>query len=177
MKIKQILFSLYSYLFNLFYLVMEILPPLFRHVIFKMMFKKYGGNNNIDYKTFFRYPSKITIGSNVWINRGCQLYGSFYIKDAKIILGDNIALGPNVVIFSASHDYRFLDLPDVARSVIIKNNVWVGGNSTILPGVIIEEGCIIGAGSVVTKSIPPYSIAVGNPAVVIKRREMINDSI
>ncbi|WP_419874592.1 acyltransferase [Candidatus Pristimantibacillus sp. PTI5] len=153
------------------------MPPFVRQVIFKVIFKGFGKNNNIDYKTYFRYPSKIKIGNNVWINRGCQFYGSYHIKEAEIILGDNIALGPNVTIFSASHDYDYLNLPDTASSVIIKNNVWIGGNSTILPGVVIEEGCIIGAGSIVTKSIPPYSIAVGSPAVVIKRREIKSDTI
>ncbi|WP_051286803.1 acyltransferase [Paenibacillus taiwanensis] len=177
MKIKRFLFGLYSYLFNLFYIILDLLPPFIRQVLFKIMFKKFGKDNNVDYKTYFRYPSKIRLGNNVWINRGCQIFGSFHIKDAEIIFGDNVALGPNVTIFSASHDYKYLNLPDTAGSVIIKNDVWIGGNSTILPGVVLGEGCVIGAGSVVTKSIPPYCIAVGNPAVVIKRREINNDSI
>jgi len=142
-----------------------------------MLFKKYGTSNNIDYKTYFRYPSKISIGNKVWINRGCQLYGSFHNKETEIILGNNIALGPNVIIFTATHDYRHLNLPDKAESVVIEDNVWIGGNTTILPGVIIGEGSVIGAGSIVTKSIPPFSIAVGNPAVVIKRREITSDNV
>lgn len=174
---KRFLFSTYSYLFNIFYIILEVLPPFLRELIFKLMFKKYGVKNNIDYKTYFRYPSKIKIGSNVWINRGCLLFGSYHIKEAEIILGNNIALGPNVTIFSASHDYKFLNLPDTAESVVIEDNVWIGGNSTILPGVVIGEGSIIGAGSIVTRSIPPYSVAIGSPAVVVKRREIVDDSI
>ncbi|SMG46758.1 acyltransferase [Paenibacillus aquistagni] len=177
MKIKRFLFGLYSYLFNLFYIFLDLLPPFLRYAIFKIMFKKFGKDNNIDYKTYFRYPSKITLGNNVWVNKGCQIFGSFHIKDAEIIFGDNIALGPNVTIFSASHDYKFLNLPDTARSVVIEDNVWIGGNSTILPGVVIGEGSIIGAGSIVTRSIPPYSVAIGSPAVVVKRREIVDDSI
>ncbi|MFF2091719.1 acyltransferase [Paenibacillus sp. NPDC058174] len=177
MRITKILFSTYSYLFNLFYLLMEVLPPVIRSVVFKIAFRKYGKNNNIDYKTYFRYPSKISIGNGVWINRGSQLFASYFIKDAEIILGNNVALGPNVIIFSASHDYNYLNLPDTAGSIVIGDNVWIGGNSIILPGVVIGEGCVIGAGSVVTKSIAPYSIAVGNPARVIQRREIIDDTI
>lgn len=167
---KQFLFSSYSYLFNLVYLVLEILPPAVRNLIFKLIFKKYGKKNNIDYRTYFRYPSKICIGNQVWINRGCQLFGSYYKKEVGIIIGNNVAIGPNVVIFTATHNYQYLDLPDEAATVTVEDNVWIGGNSTILPGVTIGEGCVIGAGSTVTKSIPPYTIAVGNPAVVIKRR-------
>lgn len=101
------------------------------------------------------------------------MFGSYHIKEAEIIFGDNIALGPNVTIFSASHDYKYLNLPDTAKSVVIGDNVWIGGNSTILPGVVVGEGSIIGAGSIVTRSIPPYSVAMGNPAVVVKRREIV----
>lgn len=172
MKIKMVLFSWYSYFMNLFNTGMEILPPFIREIIFRLMFKKYGKNNNIDFKTYFRYPTKISIGSNVWINRECQFYASHFIKDAEIVIGNNIAFGPGVTIFSAGHDYTRIDLPDTAQSVIIKDNVWIGGRTIILPGVIIGEGCIIGAGSVVTKSLLPYSVAVGNPAKVIKRREI-----
>jgi acetyltransferase-like isoleucine patch superfamily enzyme len=87
-----------------------------------------------------------------------------------IILEDNVVLGPGVVIFSSTHDYNFLALPDISAPVKICRYVWVGGKSIILPGVVIGEGAVIGAGSVVTKDIPPYCVAVGNPAKVIKQR-------
>jgi acetyltransferase-like isoleucine patch superfamily enzyme len=61
-------------------------------------------------------------------------------------------------------------LDDTAASVIIEDNVWIGGGSIILPGVTIGSGAVIGAGSIVIKSVPPFSVAVGNPARVIKAR-------
>ncbi|HEX7757448.1 MAG TPA: DapH/DapD/GlmU-related protein, partial [Niabella sp.] len=60
---------------------------------------------------------------------------------------------------------------EYAQPVTIGNNVWVGGNATILPGVTIGDNCVIGAGSVVTKDIPANSLAVGNPARVIRQIE------
>ena len=104
------------------------------------------------------------------INRGCELYSSMQSEHGFIYLEDNVVLGPRVLIFAAGHDYFSLDLPDVSAAVVICRNAWVGGNTTILPGVVIGEGAVVGAGSVVTKNIPAYSVAVGNPAKVIKRR-------
>jgi len=91
-------------------------------------------------------------------------------SDGLIKLEDHVVLGPGVVIFAAGHDYSQLDLPDISKPVVIRKFAWVGGNTTILPGVEIGEGAVIGAGSVVTKNIPAYSVAAGNPAKVLKNR-------
>ena len=95
-------------------------------------------------------------------------------KDGYIILEDNVSLGPGVVIFSAGHDYSKLDLPDISLPVTIKKNAWVGGKTIILPGVTIGEAAVIGAGSVVRTDIPAFSIAAGNPAMVIGKRVLDN---
>jgi acetyltransferase-like isoleucine patch superfamily enzyme len=129
----------------------------------------------IDYGTYFRYPSKIKIGNNVAINHGCELYAAYSAKDGTITIGNNVVLGPHVKIFAAGHDYRTTDLVDTAGPIVINDFVWVGGNTTILPGVLVGEGAVIGAGSVVTRDIPPYTIAVGNPCRVIKSRILLNN--
>ena len=143
-----------------------------RNIIFKLIFKKFGKKNFIDYKTYFRYPSKISIGNNVWINRGGEFFPSYFVKDCEIIIGNNVAIGPGVIFFSAGHDYKDLKLPVIGKTIVINDYVWIGGKSIILPGVELGEGSIIGAGSVVTKNIPPYTIAVGNPAKVVKKRKL-----
>jgi len=151
---------------------MDILPPVIRNIIFKIILGRFGDKSFIDYKTYWRYSKKIQIGNNVCINRGCNFYASFFVKDAFIKISDNVVIAPHVTFFSAGHNYKYLDLPDTAASIIIEEYVWIGGQSIILPGVTIGKGAVVGAGSVVTKDIPPYTIAVGNPAKVIKKRDM-----
>jgi acetyltransferase-like isoleucine patch superfamily enzyme len=170
---KIFFFSIYSYFSGIFYLLIEIVPPFIRNIIFKLIFKKLGKNCLLDYGTYFRYPSKISIGDNVFINRDCSLYASYMVPDVEIKIGNNVVLSPHVLIFTATHDYSTLDLVDVAASVIIEDNAWIGGGTIILPGVTIGEGAAIGAGSIVSRSIPTYCVAVGNPACVIKKRELV----
>jgi acetyltransferase-like isoleucine patch superfamily enzyme len=151
-------------------MLMEVLPVFVRCIIFKLILGKCGANSYIDYKCHMRYPWRIEIGKNAAINRGCEFYPSLLTPDGLIYIDDNAVLGPNVVVFAAGHDYDFLGLPDTSAAVRIGKYTWIGGNSTILPGVTVGEGAIIGAGSVVTHDIPPYSVAVGVPAKVIKVR-------
>ena len=152
---------------------MSILPTMpLRRLAFRVVLGQMGTSVHIDYGAYFRYPKKIFIGNNVSINRNCGFYASHAVKDAKIVIGDNVVFGPEVALFSAGHDYRYLDLPDTAGSIIIEKNVWIGGRSIILPGVTIGEGAVVAAGSVVSKDVAPYKIVGGNPARVIKDRIM-----
>lgn len=167
-----ILYSSYSYLLNLGFLLLELIPYPLRIIAFKLFFDRLGKTVLIDYGTYFRYPKKIRIGDGVSINRGCELYAAHLATGGTITIGNNVALGPHVKVFAGGHDYNTLNLVDTAGPVVIDDFVWIGGNSTILPGVHIGEGAVIGAGSVVTRDIPSYSIAVGNPARVIKQRAL-----
>jgi acetyltransferase-like isoleucine patch superfamily enzyme len=163
-------YSTYSYVWNMVWLVLEISPQFIRNKFFKIFFKNFGTGCLVDYGSYVRYPWKISIGKNVAINRGCELYASMQTRDGVITLKDYAVLGPKVTIFTAGHDYSALDLPDISAPVTICSYAWIGGNTTILPGITIGEGAVIGAGSVVTKDVPPYSVAVGNPAKIIKTR-------
>lgn len=166
------LFNLYSYAYNLLFIILEFLPPFIRNILFKIMLNKVGKNVLIDYKVFFRYGASIEIGSNVNINRGCEFFTSFFFKNEKITIGDNTAIGYNTKFYMAQHDYSKLSLPDTAKGISVGSNVWIAGSVIILPGVKIGDCAVIGANSVVTRDIPPYAIAVGNPAKVIKYREI-----
>jgi maltose O-acetyltransferase len=85
-------------------------------------------------------------------------------------------MGPEVVIYSQSHKYDRTDIPmceqgfSEYKEVVIGDDVWIGRRAIIMPGVHIGKGCIIGAGAVVTKDIPDYSVAAGVPARVVKSR-------
>lgn len=130
------------------------------------------------------YGSHIHVGKNFFANYNCTI-----IDVAKVIIGDYCQMAPNVAIYTAGHPVY----PDTRNSgyeygkeVRIGNNVWIGGNTVICPGVTIGNNSVIGAGSVVTRDIPDWVVAAGNPCRVIRsiteadrrmlfRRELIDD--
>lgn len=112
------------------------------------------------------YGKHIFVGDNFYTNYNCVI-----LDVAKVEIGNNVFLAPNVAIYTAGHPVH----PEARNSLYeygipikIGNNVWIGGNTVILPGVIIGDNCVIGAGSVVTKSIPANTISAGNPCKVIR---------
>jgi len=107
-----------------------------------------------------------------------RVNGSCIHAREKIEIGKNCLIAPNCQIFDSSAHDLLLENPQIrinskggSRSIKIHDHVWIGANSIILPGVTIGEGSVIGAGSVVTRDIPPFSMAAGNPASVLKTRE------
>ncbi len=106
----------------------------------------------------------VTIGNNTMISLGAKID----VRRGRVSIGNNVTITHGVVILS--HDYSALLMGKEKHEghTIIEDNVFIGVNSVILPGVTIGKSSIIGAGSVVTKSIPPFSLAIGNPAKVIK---------
>ena len=115
---------------------------------------------------------RIEIGNNFFASKGMDLSAT-----KGIIIGDDITFGPNVMLIGGNHKTNVPGLKmnqlhsgDKHDFIIIENDVWVGANVIILSGVTVGEGTIIGAGSVVTKKMPPYSICAGNPCKPIKPR-------
>jgi len=116
---------------------------------------------------FCDYGFNIEVGKNFFANYNCTI-----IDVAKVKIGNNCMLAPNVAIYTAGHPIY----PETRNSgyeygkeVIIGDNVWIGGNSVVCPGVHIGNNVVIGAGSVVTKDIPDWSLAAGNPCKVIRQ--------
>ena len=113
------------------------------------------------------YGNNIVLGKNVFINSNC-----YFMDGAKITVGDNVFIGPSCGFYTANHplDYQTRNQGiEQALPILIGNNVWLGGNVIVLPGVEIGDGCVIGAGSVGTKDIEANSIATGVPCKVIKK--------
>jgi acetyltransferase-like isoleucine patch superfamily enzyme len=165
-------FQYYRYAEQLFWMVCDLLPPFLRKPIFKLTFKRLGAGAIIDYGVYVRYPWIVSIGDGSILNQGCRIYPSFLVKSTEIVIGNGVALSPGVTLCGASHDYGSLDLSDKAGTIRIHDRVWIGANTIILPGVEIGEGAVIGAGSVVAKDVPPWSIGMGNPLAVVKSREI-----
>ena len=113
------------------------------------------------------YGKHIEVGKNFFANYNCTL-----LDVAKIRIGDNCQMAPNVAVYTAGHPIHPVTRNseyEYGKEVVIGNNVWIGGNSVICPGVTIGNNVVIGAGSVVTKDIPDWCVAVGNPCKVIRK--------
>lgn len=131
-----------------------------------------GRNINIERGSVFNHW--VSLGNRSGIGVNCEMNAGG--KDGIITIGDDVMMGPNVVVYTRNHASERTDIPmldqgfEAPRPVKIGSDVWIGRNVIILPGVTIGDGCIIGAGAVVSKDIPPYSVAVGVPARVVKHR-------
>ena len=137
--------------------------------------------------------SAITLGNEVLLGRGTVLStrnGTISIGDysnigancrlgttSKIVFGKHVLLAANCYIGGAQHTFDRIDIPIMRQGyeskggVAIEDDVWLGAGVTVLDGVRIGTGCVIGAGSVVTKDLPPYSIALGVPARITGSRK------
>jgi len=114
---------------------------------------------------------KIRIGKNCTVNDYSILY-----SHGDLIIGDDVHIAAHVVIVPMNHIYQDPEVPISQQGiskigVTIEDDVWIGVSAVILDGVKIGKGAVIGAGAVVTKSVPAYSVAAGVPAVVIKQRK------
>jgi maltose O-acetyltransferase len=111
------------------------------------------------------YGCHIFLGENVYFNFNCVV-----LDVCDVHIGDRTLIGPAVQIYAATHplDSELRKTREYGKPVRIGSDVWIGGGAIILPGVTIGDRCVIGAGSVVTKDVPAGSLAVGNPARVVR---------
>ena len=149
-----------------------------RKKILTDLFGRMGKNVNIDTPFYCDYGQHIALGDNVIININCT-----FVDCNKIEVGNNVLIASNVQIYTATHptapqerlvaDWDPLGSSPYFRTyalpIKIEDNVWIGGGTIILPGVTIGKNAVIGAGSIVNRSIPENCVAVGNPCRVIRR--------
>lgn len=125
-----------------------------------------GGDSEVRPPFFCDYGVHISIGERFFAN-----YGLVILDGARVTIGDRVFCGPNVQIYTASHPTdpapRGQGWED-AFPITIEDDVWIGGNAVLCPGVTVGAGSTIGAGSVVTRDIPSGVIAVGNPCRVLR---------
>lgn len=167
----------------------------------KSHFQSVGDNTTLSPFSWLVHPEHITIGSNCTIKKeGCITAWQVNGQQSEITIGDNVSIGMYchitstnritikdgvlmgkwVTITDNSHGNTDIDSMRIMPSlrpiiskgpVVIEKNVWIGDKATILPGVTVGQGSIIGANAVVSKNVPPYSIVVGNPGVLVKRKD------
>jgi len=116
------------------------------------------------------FTENTSIGSNSCIGI------NYRIQEGKVVIGNNVLMGPDVLIFTTNHESARTDIPicmqgnTESKPVVIEDDVWIGARVIILPGVTVRRGCIVGAGTVLTKTFPEYSVIAGNPGKVVKNR-------
>lgn len=115
-------------------------------------------------------PSLMNIGDRVSINRMCTINAG-----GGLNIGADVLIGPGVVIYTQNHGYADKHVPIAEQGyeykpVLIKDGAWICANSIILPGIVVGQGAVVAAGSVVTQNVPDYSVFAGNPARFIKSR-------
>lgn len=134
--------------------------------IIKSLFARTGKQITVEQNFWCDYGYNISVGENFYMNHDCVI-----LDGAKVEFGDNVFVAPNCGFYTAGHplEYEIRNKGlEYAKPIKIGNNVWIGGNAVVLPGVTIGNNVVIGAGSVVNKDIPANVVAVGNPCKVIK---------
>lgn len=128
---------------------------------------------NVNVERGASFTPLLEIGDNSGLGINCYV-------DGPVRIGNNVMMAPDIAIYTRNHRYERTDIPmreqgmTDFKPVKIGNDVWIGRRAIILPGVSIGDGCIIGAGAVVSRDIPAYTIAVGVPAKVVKDRSIIS---
>lgn len=142
-------------------------------IYYLKQFRFAGTNISIKFPVTIEGKENVSIGSNTAIGTYTHIWGN-----GKVDIGENVLIAAHCCISSLNHNYNrsLINIGgNVSKSVIIGDDVWLGYNVVILPGVKIGRGSVIGAGSVVVSDVPEYSIVVGNPAKVIKKRVIAFD--
>lgn len=149
-----------------------------RQLILRKLFGSMGENIHVDIDFHCEYGRNIHVGNNVIINMNCT-----FVDNNRIDIGNRVLIASDVKIYTATHSTdqairNCSDNPNPAfwcntfsKPIRIEDEVWIGGGAILLPGVTVGKGSVVGAGAVVTKDIPPCTVAVGNPARVIRTLE------
>lgn len=148
----------------------------FNRFVLRLLGVKIGKNLKTLPITTIENPKDIKIGNNVWISKNVALYAHNGIK-----IGNDVIIAKDVSLISGDHDFSDKEkkinqqgMKKSSKPIVIGDDVWIGEKAIVLKSVTVGKGGIIGAGAVVTKDVPPFSVVAGNPAVVIKRRESKN---
>ena len=139
-----------------------------RYILCRPLFLSCGKGVNVERLADFSLGRHLKIGNYSGLGVNCRVRG-------KVTIGDNVMMGPDVIILTRSHNAQDVDVPMRHQGaseapVSIGNDVWIGTRAIIMPGVSIGDGVIIGSAAVVTRDVPPYTVVGGIPARVIMQR-------
>lgn len=140
-----------------------------RQTILQQMLGGIGQDSIIEPPFYCVYGQHIHLGDHVYLNVLCTI-----LDCNEVHIGHHVMIGPHVHIYTPAHDLRAearIQGWEVAKPVVIEDNVWIGGGAILLPGVTIGRNAVVGAGAVVSRNVPANTVVVGNPARVIREIE------
>jgi maltose O-acetyltransferase len=149
------------------YNLTEILPE--RQAILQQMLGQIGQDSIIESPFYCSYGQNIYIGDHVFLNVLCTI-----LDCNEVHIGHHVMIGPAVQIYTAAHLLQAeprIQGWEVAKPIVVEEKVWIGGGAILLPGVRIGRNAVVGAGAVVSRSVPANTVVVGNPARVIREIE------
>jgi maltose O-acetyltransferase len=140
-----------------------------RQTILRQLLGHIGQNTVIEPPFYCSYGHNIYLGDHVFLNVSCTI-----LDCNEVHIGHHVMIGPSVQIYTPAHllqaEARNQGL-EVARPIVIEDNVWIGGGAILLPGVSIGRNAVVGAGAVVSRNVPANTVVAGNPARVIREIE------
>ena len=149
------------------YNLTEAVPE--RQTILQQLLGQIGQNSIIEPPFYCVYGQNIHIGDHVYLNYLCTI-----LDCNEVHIGHHVMIGPVVQIYTVAHHLQAearIQGWEVAKPIVIEDNVWLGGGAILLPGVRIGRNAVVGAGAVVTRSVPANTVVAGNPARVIREIE------
>lgn len=163
----------YLYFLNLYYMLLGLLPEPFRGFGYGLVLKRQGRGVFYDARVYIKFPWLVEIGNKVSFNRGVEIYPSYQTAH-RVVIGDNVRIGPNARLLAAGHDVDSRDFKELGGDIHVGNDCWIGAGAMILAGVRLGNGSVVAAGSVVSRDVPANAVVAGVPARVIRLR---NDAV
>ena len=172
---KLIRFIYFDTIQHILSFIPNIIGKYIRRFFYKLHLAKCGNNFSTGVLVRLQSPEAIYVGNNSGFSDRCWVAANSDVN-GSITIGNNVLIGPGTLIHSGNHNYKNKKIPIRHQgfqfaSIVIKDDVWIAANCTILAGVTIGKGAVVAAGSVVTKNIEPYTVVGGIPAKVISKRE------
>jgi acetyltransferase-like isoleucine patch superfamily enzyme len=170
---KRIINEIYRWLEMLLSLFPGFIGFKLRRVLYKKSLKSCGSNFSIGVFSRIQQPQAIIVGDNVSFNDGAWIAAND--NGGEVSIGNNTIVGPRVILHSGNHVYKDKSIPVWKQGyqfkpIVIKEDVWLGSNVTVLQGVTIRKGAIVAAGSIVTKDVDEFAVVAGVPAKKIAER-------
>jgi maltose O-acetyltransferase len=144
-----------------------------RTAIVRQLFGHIGEGSIVEPPFYCTYGENTSIGDHVYLNVSCVI-----LDNNEVRIGDHVMIGPVVQIYTAAHPLQAaprIQGWEVAKPVVIEDNVWIGGGAILLPGVVIGRNAVVGAGAVVSRDVPADTVVAGNPARVIRQIDQQGD--